>query len=465
MQPDQSLSQKIERTTLLYGRGIITPAETWGRFCDEFYRVNSIAEQKEYAFKRKPQRSDASPRLRRQEMAEAGFSLIENCAGSELPIDVAALRDIVAVLDVPSKDRTWLDDCSRHRSQTVRDFAVWYREQFLTHLDSNISRIRLRSDLQPGTRLRITGLRSYAKFHESSVSDLRPLTDVGTFVGFASWHPYLHESAFVVLDQEIISARECHSDDEIDDRPIAQFPVKHLMMYGRQFINGFCTLSEKWSSAAEMSVTVEAHANFPTSYAEMHRRRGRYKRWGGVNPHPLPIDRDYCSAADAPIYLALNANYQVIEDSSLPCNAEIVTRSIELHQALDALSNAPSFNGALTAIQRLLESKPSLILIAYPNLLLRLFDQSNFEANEAIREVLTKIGPPALPRLICTLKAACHYLYRWDPALVGVIAGVLGNFGAEAVEAVPTLKNLIAQMPPVRDEINTALVRIDPDAR
>jgi hypothetical protein len=465
MQPEQTLSQKIDKAMQLFERGIQTPVETWGRICDDFTRTDRIAEEKEYAVKREPQRSDASPRLLRQEMGEAGFLLVEKCAGFELPIDVAALREIVAMLDVPSKDRTWLDDCSRHHSQPVRDFAVWYREQLLTRPDSNISRIRLTSDLQPGTRLRITGLRSYATFHESSVSDHRPLTDVGTFVGFASWHPYLHESAFVVLDQEIISARECHSDDEIDDRPIAQFPVKHLMMYGRQFINGFCTLGEKWSSAAEMSMTVEAHANFPTSYAEMHRRRGRYMLWGGVNPHPLPIDRDYCSAADAPIYLALNANYQVIEDPSFPRSAEIVSTSTELHQALDALSIAPSFNGALTAIQRLLESKPSLILIAYPNLLLRLFDQSNFEANEAIREVLTKIGPPALPRLICTLKAACHYLYRWDPGLVGVIAGVLGSFGAEAVETVPTLKNLIAQMPTVRDEIKTALVLIDPNAQ
>lgn len=131
--------------------------------------------------------------------------------------------------------RTWLDDCSRHHSQTVRNFAEWYRAQFSSCPDSNIGRIRLESDLQPGTRIRISGLRSYATFEESSANDHKPLTDIGTFVGFASWHPYLHESAFVELDQEIVSARGCFCDDEVGDRPMALFPVKRLMMYGRRF--------------------------------------------------------------------------------------------------------------------------------------------------------------------------------------------------------------------------------------
>lgn len=75
--------------------------------------------------------------------------------------------------------------------------------------------------------------------------------------------------------------------------------------------------------------------------------------------------------------------------------------------------------------------------------------------------MLTKIGPPSLPQLICTLKAACHYKFRWDPRLVGVIAGVLGQFGAQAVEAVPILRGLLLKMSTAREQISSALALID----
>jgi len=462
MKTQLSLPAQLDKIIKLFLRGLASTDETWKEIYKVFRSHDLRAESEEKdAVKVGSIVCDAPCHLRlRHEMAEAGFYLVEKCAElSKLPIDVTALRSIVAMLDVPSIGRTWLDDCTPHHSKTVRSFAEWYREQFSSRPDSNIDRIRHTSDLQPGARIRITGLRSYATFEESSANDHKPLADVGTFVGFASWHPYLLESAFVLLDREIVSARECHCDDETDDRPMALFPVKSLMMYGRQCINGFCAVGEKWSSAAEMSLTVEAHPAFPASYEEMHRRRGRYMRWGWA--HPLPIDRMYCSAPDSPIYLAVNASYEIIDDPSPSLVAEIVCASRELHQALDALSNAPSSEDALVAIQRLHEREPSLILIAYPNLLVRLLEQSNLQEGEAIRNVLMKIGPPSLPRLICTLKAACHYMFRWDPRLVEVIAGALGQFGAQAAEAVPILRDLLSKMPTVREEIAAALALID----
>ena len=311
-----------------------------------------------------------------------------------------------------------LEALSSHSDERIRAVVPWFQSaRRVEEQNRDFDHVRRTSSLQPGIRLRLFG--GYTSAYASPWWLNGKQYHDATFVGFAHDRVGGVPKALVEFDEEL------HLTGADGSEHRGRYAILNNTGAGCSYSQ---PLAPRWTQPKEETIAVYLFST-------------------------LPEDADAFSSCSSPnTAIETHALYEIVASEVTRTPAPHWQVAKEMSQVIDDLDDRRTADGAAHRLCVLLAQTPCLLFTVLPTLIQKLVRGGRIGA--IIRKLLCDRGTPALRALVASLP--CR-----DPRLRGQVAHAIGQFGAEAREALPALEPLLRDELQVRVQVAMAIWRID----